>query len=807
MQRQIFNSERGQLGSIAGRFGAILAMSSLLLLSACDGKGKTVDENDLPDNFGPDGTPPALTTVTIQPDGFVELGQTVRIDIVSTEALMKPTVFIGDAEAEVTGSVNSWRAVREMTEADPLGEITFAITFQDISGEVGDVVLTTTNGSVAEYCADICPKDELGPLEGKWKLELAGVGPNEGDIDWFSIEDTGPDGPRACWFDDLHEFGADGSFRNIQGDETWLEAWQGVAEGCGAPIAPHDGSNNAIFQYDEDAGTLKLTGTGAFLGLAKAVNGAELADPADTPESVTYNVSELIGDSLTLTIQVENGWWYFEMTRISNSPVVGKWKLAVEDGAGVGPAAGDIQWWSTNDPGVVEARACLFDDIYHFGDDGSFQNYQGGETWLEPWQGVAEGCGTPIAPHDGSTAGAWVYDSVEGTVTIDGLGSYLGITKAVNGAELGDPADAPDSITYDVLDLEGDTMKVTVDVAGDGSSWWTFTLQRVTDTVDLRGKWQLNTDSGAGVGPAPGDIQWWSTNDPGVVEARACLFDDIFDFGRDGSFANDQGGETWLEAWQGANPDGCGAPVAPHDGSSRSIYDYDEDAGTLTIYGRGSHVGIAKAVNGAELGDPADAPDSVTYDVLSLEGDFMEVTVDVAGDGSSWWTFNLVRASNSPVVGNWKLAVENGAGVGPAAGDIQWWSTNDPGVVEARACLFDDVFHFRAGGLFQNFQDGETWLETWQAAAEGCGTPVAPHDGSNAGRFFYDSGEQTLTLLGTGSHVGIPKAVNGAELADPLAAPDSVVYDVLDIEGDLMEVSVDVAGDGSSWWTFTLQKD
>ena len=215
----------------------------------------------------------------------------------------------------------------------------------------------------------------------------------------------------------------------------------------------------------------------------------------------------------------------------------------------------------------------------------------------------------------------------------------------------------------------------------------------------------------------------------------------------------------------------------------------------------------AQAVNGAELGDPADAPDSVTYDVLSLEGDFMEVTVDVAGDGSSWWTFNLVRASSSPVVGNWKLAVEDGAGVGPAAGDIQWWSTNDPGVVEARACLFDDVFHFRSGGLFQNFQDGETWLETWQAAAEGCGAPVAPHDGSSAGRFAYDSVEQTLTLLGTGSHVGIPKAVNGAELADPLAAPDSVVYDVLGIEGDIMEVSVDVAGDGSSWWTFKLQKD
>ena len=157
------------------------------------------------------------------------------------------------------------------------------------------------------------------------------------------------------------------------------------------------------------------------------------------------------------------------------------------------------------------------------------------------------------------------------------------------------------------------------------------------------------------------------------------------------------------------------------------------------------------------------------------------------------------------MAGKWQLQTPHGAGFGPDAGSILWWDTNN--VVEERACWFDDVFHFRAGGLFQNFQDGETWLETWQAAAEGCGAPAAPHDGSSAGRFVYDSTTQKLTLLGTGSHVGIPKAVNGAELADPLATPDSVVYDVLDVEADIMEVTIDVAGDGSSWWTFRLEID
>ncbi len=815
MQRQTFNSDRGRLGNHSSRFGAVLAMAGLLLLSACGSGGKSVTENDLPD-FGKDGVPPTLTTVTIQPDGLVALGDDVRIDLVASEALMTPLVSINGERAEVTGSATEWRAVREMTEADLVGEITFSIVYQDISGELAQSVSTTTDGSAAEYCGEDCPTGDLGPLEGKWKLDVdsgAGVGPAAGDISWWNTNAAGVVDDRACWFDDIYEFDADGSFRNIQGDETWLEVWQGVAaDSCGAPVAPHDGSNSAIFQYDEEAGTLKLTGEGAYLGLAKAVNGAELADPAAAPGSVTYDVVELIGDSLTVTVQVEPGaagWWTFRLVRVSNSPVVGKWKLATDSGAGVGPAAGDISWWNTNAAGVVEARACWFDDIYHFGDDGSFQNYQGAETWLETWQGVAEeSCGAPVAPHDGSTAGAWTYDADAGTLVLDGLGSFLGLAKVVNGAELADLAAAPESVTYEVLDLVGDTMTVAVQVEPGAAGWWTFMLERVTDTDDLRGKWQLNTDSGAGVGPAAGDISWWNTNAAGVVEARDCWFDDVFDFGRDGSFTNDQDGETWLETWQGVAEESCGAPVAPHDGSARAVFEYDEAASTLTIHGTGAHLGLAKAVNGAELADPAAAPESVTYDVIELIGDSLTVTVQVEPGAAGWWTFNLVRSSNSPVVGNWKLATDSGAGVGPAAGDISWWNTNAAGVVEARACWFDDVFHFGGDGTFQNFQDGETWLETWQGVAEeSCGAPVAPHDGSNAGRFAYDNLAQTLTLLGTGSHLGLAKVVNGAELADLAAAPESVTYEVLDLVGDTMTVAVQVEPGAAGWWTFMLARE
>jgi hypothetical protein len=485
--------------------------------------------------------------------------------------------------------------------------------------------------------------------------------------------------------------------------------------------------------------------------------------------------------------------------RVSNSPVVGKWKLATEGGAGVGPAAGDISWWSTDIDGVVETRACWFDDIYHFGDDGSFQNYLGEETWLEDWQAGAEQCGAPIAPHDGSTTGAWQFDADGGTLTVSGAGSHIGLPRTVNGGELPN-VPVPDSVVYDVLSQDGDLIRLAIDVGG--GTWWTYTLQRVVDTVALAGKWQLNTDGGAGVGPAAGDISWWSTDIDGVVETRACWFDDVVSFGADGSFMNEQGADTWLETWQGVAGESCGAPVAPHDGSARAIFEYDEDGGKLTVYGQGAHLGLPRTVNGADLTVPSEAPDSVTYDVLTLDGD--NITIAIEAVPGNWWTYKYVRISNSPLIGNWKLSVEGGAGVGPAAGDISWWSTDIDGVVDTRACWFDDVYNFGGNGSFQNFLGEETWLEDWQAGSEQCGAPIAPHDGSTAGSFVYDADGGTLTIRGAGSHIGLPRTVNGGELPN-VPVPDQVTYDVLSFDLGDMTLAIDVGG--GTWWTYRITRE
>ena len=146
----------------------------------------------------------------------------------------------------------------------------------------------------------------------QWQLypgaAAMGVGPNQGDIGWWS-NNEGDVTTRACLFDDIYSFNADGSFQNILGADTWNEGWQGVAEGCGAPVAPHDGSGAAT--WTSDGSSITLDGTGAFMGLAKVHNGGELGNPADAPGSITYQITSLTNDAMTLDIHYQSGWWRF----------------------------------------------------------------------------------------------------------------------------------------------------------------------------------------------------------------------------------------------------------------------------------------------------------------------------------------------------------------------------------------------------------------------------------------------------------------------------------------------------------------
>jgi hypothetical protein len=272
------------------------------------------------------------------------------------------------------------------------------------------------------------------------------------------------------------------------------------------------------------------------------------------------------------------------------------------------------------------------------------------------------------------------------------------------------------------------------------------------------------------------------------------------------------GEETWVEPWQGNDPEGCAAPVFPHDGSNPATYVYDEAAGTITLNAVGAYLGIPKAYNMGELEAPGDAPESITYIVEFSEGG-TRMTIDIQisdeGDGG-WWRYIMVKSGgggggSTPWDGTWQVAAEAGAiGVGPEQGSVEWWSNTEDDLT-TRACYFDDSYVFGAGGSFMNVLGNDTWVEEWQGQdPPGCFAPVYPHDGSISTTFIWNENESTLTLNGMGSYLGIPKAVNGAELTSPDEAPESVTYIVDFQDENTAIVDIDVSG---AWWRYKLIKN
>jgi len=319
-------------------------------------------------------------------------------------------------------------------------------------------------------------KEPSGPsgLVGTWKMApvagALGVGPAPGDTSWWNCDAACVTTERACYYDDLYVFGANGSFTNVLGADTFVEDWQGGSFSCAAPVAPHDGSNPATFTYDEAGGTFTLNGTGAYVGIPKANNQGELPN-VSVPNSITYNINFIDSNNIDVYIEAGAGvFWQYKLIReITNSPIEGVWQMAPEAGAlGVGPAPGDISWFSCDDSCVID-RACYYDDLYVFASDGSFTNVLGSESWIEGWQGGSDACGPPVAPYDGSAVATFTYDDVADTVTLNGTGAYLGLPKANNQGELPNVA-VPSTITYDVTFIDNNTISVIIE-AGPGVFW------------------------------------------------------------------------------------------------------------------------------------------------------------------------------------------------------------------------------------------------------------------------------------------------------------------------------------------------
>lgn len=374
-----------------------------------------------------------------------------------------------------------------------------------------DISIKTADGTPAYWRFTMVKQTNeiITNPEGNWAMHFMGIGPNKGDVSWFNtLLDANN---RPCLADDEYQFMSDGSFKNVLGTESWLEAWQGAtADGCGTPVAPHDGSNTGSWKDNKD-GTITINGKGNYLGIAKVINGGEINAPANAVDGITYEVS-IKNDTMNVDIAIKTGdgtpaYWHFAYHKVV--PVIetnpkGAWNMTF---IGVGPSKGDVSWFNT--PIDANNRPCLADDVYAFGDDGTFTNTLGTETWVEGWQGAAtDGCGTPVAPHDGSNTGSW-KDNMDGTVTVNGKGNYLGLAKVVNGGEIAAPADAPDGITYEVM-VNNDTLIADIAIkTGDGTpGYWHYRFVRFSPT-NSNNKINKNAIS---VYPNPANDVLWISN-------------------------------------------------------------------------------------------------------------------------------------------------------------------------------------------------------------------------------------------------------------------------------------------------------
>jgi hypothetical protein len=164
------------------------------------------------------------------------------------------------------------------------------------------------------------------------------------------------------------------------------------------------------------------------------------------------------------------------------SDVEGRWLLLHDKKALIVAESLDViaaggSWWSNDLSHLVE-RACVFDDVYEFKSDMSFKNILGEQTWLEGgWAANDETCGTPYAPFDGSATATWSHNTEAKTITIDGMGAFLGIATIQTGSVIDDPANAVESITYSGVTFSEDknTMTLHIDY---GAGIWQFKFAR-----------------------------------------------------------------------------------------------------------------------------------------------------------------------------------------------------------------------------------------------------------------------------------------------------------------------------------------
>jgi hypothetical protein len=171
----------------------------------------------------------------------------------------------------------------------------------------------------------------------------------------------------------------------------------------------------------------------------------------------------------------------------------------------------------------------------------------------------------------------------------------------------------------------------------------------------------------------------------------------------------------------------------------------------------------------------------------------------------------------------WRLFQGAGAlGVGPAEGDVSWWSNPASDVTTGRPCTFNDEFTFILG-LGNNFKyddKGDYYTEdyegpsNWSCADESTLSGPQKAWGSNTTDFSYQlvpnagthPGLGQLQLNGLGAHLALPKVQNAGQITSGPAA-SSLKYNIIDTAHDVSGnriLTLSIYTNDNVWWRLKL---
>ena len=568
----------------------------------------------------------------------------------------------------------------------------------------------------------------------------------------------------------------------------------------------------------EDAGA---TATDTVDGSVEVVTTGSVDTSIAVTYTLTYTATDTAGNSSTATREVTV---LSPKAALSIATLTGNWRLTREAGAlALGPTADDLTWWSNSEIDVW-LRACLFDDVYIFGADGTFSQTLGSDTWLEPFQGVdSEGCGAPVSPHDGNFENG-SYQVGGSSITINGIGAHIGLAKVVNSGELESSSAAPGSITYTVSNLADDGNSIILQVAH-------------TDRV-----WQFKLSKGNPVASEYGTGLDKVLNIGEVVDFNSVGTEyGLIDFGGTSSSVvadPTDSSNIVISVVKGTNAEPSEAWAGTTLLTGRVFYPLTATNTGFTVKVWSPEVGTQVKLKLEESGENpasvetdavttvANAWETLTFDfnnhssgtdALDLSKVFDTLIIyfnyDVSGSGETYY-FDDVRfigsvpvdVTSADLIGNWKLApVEGAIKSVPTEGNTFISSSGD---VTKFSCLFDDLYVFNADGSFVQELGSQTWVEQWQGidvAADGCALPISPHNSVNDATYSLVGTD--LTISGVGNHIGLAKVTNQGELDadDPPSVPSTIRYSITSFTGNGQDMTIQV-DHGAGTWQYKLVK-